>query len=379
MLGHIPRTIKTEIQRYLQPNKVVVLLGPRRMGKTSLIRKILAESSEPYQLLNGEDLGTQELFSRRTIPALSSMLQGKKFLVIDEAQKVPDIGNALKLMVDEIPGLKVMITGSSAFDVENYTGEPLTGRKTTFKLFAISEGELINLEAITERKDKLYERLVYGSYPELLQLPTYEDKNRYLRELLNSYLLKDILTFETIRNSDKIIGLLRLIAFQVGSEVSTTELARSLQISKNTVDKYLDLLTKVFIIHKVGGFSRNLRKEIIKSSRYYFLDNGVRNVLIGNLNSIQQRNDQGILWENYLVSERIKCQHYTNTLVYNYFWRTYDRQEIDWVEDRSGQLHAYEFKWNSKKRVRAPGGWTRAYPKASFEVINPENYLDWLI
>jgi len=377
-MNFIPRIVESQVKRYLRPNKVVVILGPRRVGKTMLIQKILSETTELYLLLNGEDVETRNLFQRRSIKSLESILEGKKFLIIDEAQKIPDIGNALKLMVDEISGLKVLITGSSAFDVENYTGEPLTGRKMTFKLFGISEGELSDIESITERKDNLHKRLIYGNYPELLQAETSLEKHLYLKELVNSYLLKDILTFETIRNADKIIDLLRLIAFQVGSEVKIPELSNSLQVSRNTVDKYLDLLTKVFILQKVGGFSRNLRKEINKSSRYYFLDNGVRNILIGNLNPLNLRNDIGILWENYMVSERIKYQNYNNVLVYNYFWRTYDQQKIDWVEDRGGVLYGYEFKWNSNKKPKAPVAWQKAYPNAKYAVINPENYRDWL-
>lgn len=378
-MDFIPRIAEAQVKAYLRPNKVVVLLGPRRVGKTVLIQKIVSESSEPSVLLNGEDIATRELFERRSVSSLSVMLEGKKFLIIDEAQKIPDIGNALKLMVDEIPGLSVLITGSSAFDVENYTGEPLTGRKMTFNLFGISEEELAVSEKITERKDHLQQRLIYGSYPELLQLSTIKEKHLYLRELVNAYLLKDILTFETIRNSDKIIDLLRLLAFQVGKEVSIPELANSLQMSRNTVEKYLDLLSKVFIIYKIGGFSRNLRKEVIKSSRYYFLDNGVRNVLIGNLNPMKLRDDQGVLWENYMVSERIKFQNYHDMLVYNYFWRTYDQQEVDWVEDRGGKLYGYEFKWNPKKKAKAPAGWQKGYPDAEFHVVNPENYRGWVV
>lgn len=378
-MDFIPRLAEEQVKEFLRPNKVVVLLGPRRVGKTVLIRKIIEESALPYVLLNGEDVATRELFERRSVPSLSVMLDGKRFLVIDEAQKIPDIGAALKLMVDEIPGLKVLITGSSAFDVENYTGEPLTGRKTTFKLFGISEEEINDRIAITERRDQLHQRLVYGSYPELLQLPTEREKHLYLRDLLNSYLLKDILTFETIRNSGKIIDLLRLVAFQVGSEVSIPELSNGLQISRNTVEKYLDLLTKVFILYKVGGFSRNLRKEVNKSSKYYFLDNGVRNILIGNLSPVHLRNDMGPLWENYMIAERVKYQHYHELLVYNYFWRTYDQQEIDWVEDRGGQLHGYEFKWNPRKSAKAPTAWRKAYPDASFQVIYPDNYRIWLL
>ena len=374
----IPRIVESQVAAYLRPNRVVVLLGPRRVGKTFLIDRILRKTEEEYILLNGEDVATRELFTRRSTTALTRMLNGKLFLVIDEAQKIPDIGNALKLMVDTIAGLKVMITGSSAFDVENYTGEPLTGRKMTFKLFSIAEEELDKVIDPLQKVDQLHSSLVYGNYPELLQLHTETEKHLYLRELLNSYLLKDILTFETIRNSDKLVALLRLIAFQVGSEVKTSEIAKTLQISRNTVDKYLDLLTKVFIITKVGGFSRNLRKEVARSNRYYFLDNGVRNILAGNLNPIHLRDDMGALWENYLVSERIKYQNYHHQLSYNYFWRTYDQQEIDWVEDRGGKLYGYEFKWNPKKRPKAPAGWTRAYPTARFAVVNPDNYQDWV-
>jgi len=376
--NHIDRLAEKQVKSYLRPNKVVVILGPRRVGKTVLIKKILSESEEPYLLLNGEDQETKKLFERRTVKSLKSMLRGSKFLIIDEAQKIPDIGNALKLMVDEIDGLKIMITGSSAFDVENYTGEPLTGRKMTFKLFGISEQELKGRFTIVEEKDALYDRLIYGSYPELLQLDTNQEKHLYIKEFLNSYLLKDILTFETIRNSSKIIDLLRLIAFQVGSEVSIPELSNALQVSRNTVDKYLDLLTKVFIIYRVGGFSRNLRKEVNKSVKYYFLDNGIRNILVGNFNPINMRNDMGILWENYMVSERIKHQCYSDMLGYNYFWRTYDQQEIDWIEDRGGTLFGHEFKWNSKKKVKIPVGWKKAYPDAEFKVIHPENYKDWI-
>ncbi|HKK73945.1 MAG TPA: ATP-binding protein [Saprospiraceae bacterium] len=378
-MDQFPRIVQAQVERYLRPNKVVVLLGPRRVGKTFLIRKILSEKEESYTLLNGEDIATRELFARRSQVALAKIVGKKRFLIIDEAQKIPDIGNALKLMVDTIDDLKILITGSSAFDVENYTGEPLTGRKMTFNLYSISEQELAKVHPLIHQVDQLHSSLVYGNYPELLQLPTNEEKYLYLRELLNSYLLKDILTFETIKNSDKIIDLLRLIAYQVGSEVSIPDLSKSLQMSRNTVDKYLDLLTKVFIITRVGGFSRNMRKEVNKSSKYYFLDNGIRNVLVGNLNPVHLRNDMGILWENYMISERIKFQHYNAVLVYNYFWRTYDQQEIDWVEDRGGQLYGYEFKWNPRKKVKAPAAWGKAYPDAGFKVITPDNYREWLI
>ena len=377
-MEYLQRIIKPLVTESLIPNKVVVLLGPRRVGKTVLIHQILEEITAPYLFLNGEDISTRELFSRRSVENFMQLLDGKRLLVIDEAQKIPDIGNALKLMIDEISGLRILITGSSAFDVQNYTGEPLTGRKTTYNLYALSESEYNQIEPIQIRKDKLRERLIYGNYPELLQLKTKKEKNRYLNDLVSSYLLKDILAFENIRNSDKIIALLRLIAFQIGGLVSTAELGQQLSMSGNTVTKYLDLLSKVFIIHRVGGFSRNLRKEITKNSRWYFLDNGIRNILVANVNPIELRNDIGQLWENYIISERIKFQKYSGMIVNNYFWRTYDQQEIDWVEERGGKLYAYELKWSSKKTPKPPRGWNNNYPNSEFKVINPDNYNEWI-
>jgi len=375
---YIDRIIKNQILESLIPNKVVVLLGPRRVGKTILIEQIIGEIEEPYLLMSGEDIRVLELLKRRSTQNYVNLLQGKRLLIIDEAQKIPNIGNILKLMVDQIKGLKIIVTGSSAFDINNYTGEPLTGRKTTYNLFALSEQELDQVETVLEKRDNLHHRLVYGNYPELLHLKDNEKREEYLREILSSYLLKDILAFENIRNADKIFDLLRLIAYQVGGEVSIQELGNQLDMSKNTVDKYLDLLSKVYVLHKVNGFSKNLRKEVTKNSRWYFYDNGLRNAVIANLNPIGLRQDVGMLWENYIISERIKHQRYTKMLVNNYFWRTYDQQEIDWVEERGGKLYGYEFKWNPSKHVKIPGAWKRSYEDAKFEVINPDNYLDWI-
>ena len=374
----INRTIASQILESLVPNKVVVLVGPRRVGKTVLIEQLVNSIGEPYLLLNGEDFAVREILARRTVQNYINLLGGRRVLLIDEAQKIPDIGNILKLMVDQIKGLRLLVTGSSAFDIQNYTGEPLTGRKITFNLYALSEEELNQTESIFEKKDNLYKRLVYGNYPELIQLSGDKQKENYLREIVNSYLLKDILAFENIRNSDKILDLLRHIAFQIGKEVSLQELGNQLDMSKNTVDKYLDLLSKVYVIHKVRGFSRKLRKEITKNSRWYFLDNGLRNILVANVNPISARNDIGMLWENYVISERIKFQRYHQLTVNNYFWRTYDQQEIDWVEEHGGRLYGYEMKWNPGKRPKAPISWEKSYPDSDFQVIHPDNYLDWI-
>lgn len=377
-MKYLDRIIENQILESLIPNKVIVLIGPRRVGKTILIEQILEKVEEPYLLMSGEDITVLELLKRRSAQNYVNLLQGKRLLVIDEAQKIPDIGNILKLMIDQIKGLKIIVTGSSAFDINNYTGEPLTGRKITYNLFALSEQELDQVENVFEKKDNLHKRLVYGNYPELLQLKEDARKEEYLREIISSYLLKDILAFENIRSADKIFDLLRLIAFQIGGEVSLQELGNQLGMSKNTVDKYLDLLSKVYVLHKVNGFSKNLRKEVTKNSRWYFYDNGLRNAIIANLNPISLRNDIGMLWENYIISERIKYQRYNKMLVNNYFWRTYDQQEIDWVEERGGKLYGYEFKWNTKKYVKTPGAWSKNYENAEFEVINPDNYLEWI-
>lgn len=374
----LKRQIENQVIEYLVPNKVVVLLGPRRVGKTVLIQQILEKISEPYLLLHGEDQDVRRQLEYRSTQRYKNLLGGKSLLIIDEAQKIPDIGNILKLMVDTIEGIKILATGSSAFDLEKFTGEPLTGRKMTFNLLALSEEELNQTENIFQKNANLRHRLVYGNYPELIHIPDLNKKKIYLDDLINSYLLKDILEFDLIRNSDKILQLLRLIAYQVGGEISYTELGKQLGMSKNTVERYLDLLAKVFIIHSVGAWSRNLRKEIVKGRRWYFYDNGIRNALIGNMNDIENRNDIGILWENYIVSERIKYQKYNNMLVYNYFWRTYDQQEIDWIEDRGGKLYAYEFKWKSKRKAKFPKIFQETYPESSFKVINNENYLEWL-
>lgn len=374
----VKRQIEDQIFDYLKPNKVVVLLGPRRVGKTVLIRQVLERTSEPYLLLHGEDQDVKNKLAYRSTQRYKNLLGDIKLLIIDEAQKIPEIGLILKLMVDTIDGIKILATGSSAFDLEKFMGEPLTGRKTTFHLLALSEKELLQTETIFQNSANLRVRLIYGNYPELLHLPNPNDRKIYLDDLIKSYLLKDILEFDLIRNSDKILQLLRLIAHQIGSEVSYTELGKQLGMSKNTVERYLDLLSKVFIVHSVGAWSRNLRKEIVKGKRWYFYDNGIRNALIGDLAPIENRKDVGILWENYIVGERIKHQKYTNMLVYNYFWRTYDQQEIDWIEDRNSELHAYEFKWSEKKKGKFPKAFKDTYPNSRFEVINNSNYLPWV-
>ena len=375
---YFDRAIFNSVLNKLNSNKVILLLGARRIGKTTLIKQIIEKCNEPYLLLNGEDIETIDALKKHSVENYKRLLGKNKFLIIDEAQKIPEIGNALKLMIDEINGIKILVTGSSMFDLNNKLGEPLTGRKITFHLFPLAQMEISQTENLIQTKARLEDRLVFGSYPELFQYESKEEKTQYLKELVNSYLLKDILAFENIRNSNKLLDLLRLLAFQMGKEVSMDELGRQLSIGKNTVERYLDLLSKVFVIYRLQGFSRNLRNEISKSSKWYFYDNGIRNTLIANHNAIALRNDVGELWENYLLAERIKFQHYSGMLVNNYFWRTYQQQEIDFIEERAGNLYAYEAKWSVTKKVKEPKTWKEAYPNSQFEVISPENYHAWI-
>lgn len=379
-MNFLNRGVDTAFSKKVLPNKVLILLGARRVGKTAFIKNYLQNIPKTdYLQLNGEDIDDASLLKERSVSNYSRLLANVKLLVIDEAQNIPDIGLILKLIVDSIDGIKIIATGSSVFDLSNKLGEPLVGRKNTIYLFPLAQMEFANYENFKETTQKLGERLLFGSYPELEQYPDWNDKINYIKEIINSYLLKDILVYGGIKQSNKILDLLKLIAYQVGQEVSLQELARQLGISKNTVESYLDLLSKVFVIYKVPGFSRNLRKEITKSNRWFFYDNGIRNGIIGNFTPLDSRTDVGALWENYLASERIKNQNYTQKTVSNYFWRTYDQQELDWLEEENGNLTGFEFKWNENRKAKIPTAFAKAYPEASFEVISKGNYLDFIV
>ena len=374
---NIPRKALNLIKNKVQPGKVIILLGARRVGKTFLLNQYLKDMTEKYIFWNGEDFAVHDLLKRRSVQNYKNILGDAKLLIIDEAQKIPDAGMILKLIVDSFENLKIVVTGSSAFDITNLTGEPLTGRKFEITLYPVSENEFRQIEKPGEWFDNLSQRLVYGNLPELANIENQKDKAEYLREIISSYLLKNILAFENLRNSSKLFDLLKLIAFQAGNEVSVQELGKQLPMSKNTVERYLDILSKVFVVYKLNGFSRNLRKEIVKNSKWNFYDNGIRNAIIANFNSITTRDDLGVLWENYLMSERIKHLSYSGVICNRYFWRTYDKQEIDLIEEREGKLFAYEFKWKADKAV-VPAAWESAYPDASYEVITSQNFMDWL-
>lgn len=371
------RHVLSQILDKTASNKVLVLYGARRVGKTHLMRDVEKQFAGKSLFLNAEDLDTMALLSDRRVAAFRRWVADIDLLIIDEAQVVPEIGKSLKLLIDSFPKLTILASGSSAFELSNKTGEPLVGRQIRFQLFPIAQMELSSQENYLETKQQLENRLMYGSYPEVLKLETAEGKTDYLRELVNAYLLKDILMFEQVRYSNKMLQLLQLVAYQTGHEVSYDELSKTLQIDRNTVERYLDLFSKVFIITRIGGYSKNLRKEVTKSSKWYFLDNGIRNALINNFQPLYQRADIGALWENYLIAERIKYNSYARKTPLTYFWRTYDQQELDWLEVADDQLSAYEFKWKDTK-VKFPKAFVEAYPDAAKHWINQENFIDFV-
>jgi len=370
-----------DLGSYLHPREALILYGPRRVGKTTLLEKYLKTTKLKYRLETGENILAKDIFSSQDLPRLQEYLQGYELLVIDEAQTIPNIGAGLKLIIDQIPDVKIIATGSSSFDLANQVGEPLTDRKTTLTLYPVSQLELLqDGHNSFDLKQRLSEFLIFGSYPKVLTANNRDEKIRLVEELVGSYILKDILALDKIKASRTILDLLKLLAFQIGSEVSLGELSRQLSIDGKTVSKYLDLLEKSFIIIRLGGFSRNLRSEITDKAKYYFLDNGIRNGVISQFNNLDTRNDIGQLWENFIFIERLKKRSYQHLYGQSYFWRTYEQQEIDLVEERDGKLFTYEYKWSPKnKTILPPKAWISSYPEhQSFEVINPDNYLDFI-
>ncbi len=365
------------ISKYIVDGKVLIIYGARRTGKTTLLRQFVKSIKEDYIFVSGEDISVQDYLSSQSIQKLKDFIGESKLLIIDEAQAIKNIGINLKLMVDHIPGLKIIATGSSTFDLSQSVGEPLTGRNFVITQFPLAQIEIMNIENKAETMANLESRLIYGSYPEIVKMNGNSLKKDYLNELVNSYSLKDILQYENIRNSEKLKRLLQLIAFQIGKEVSITELGKQLGMGKNTVDRYLDLLEKVFVIYKLPGFSRYLRKEIQKSNRYFFYDLGIRNALINNFNPLDLRNDIGQIWENYLITERMKKFSFKRTFHNYYFWRTYDQKEIDLVEENDGNVIGYEIKWNKNKSSNKKS-WLKTYPDSVFEIINKENYIEFI-
>lgn len=374
----IKRFYSNKLENWIQPNKVLVLYGPRQVGKTTLIRSYLENYKGKLFQSTGEDAQLQQLLDEPRISDLKVFFGDYDLLFIDEAQMIPNVGLALKLLVDHIPDIKIIATGSSSFDLSNKVGEPLVGRQFILKLLPVSLLELKEDLGWADVYAQLETLMIYGTYPDVLNQKSLKEKVNYLNLLRDGYLYKDLLILEQLKNSKKLNDLLRLLAFQIGQEVSIQELGVQLGMSKNTVARYLDLLEKAFVIINVRGFSRNLRKEVSKSSRFYFYDNGVRNAVINNFNRLQNRDDVGKLWENFVFMERMKKREYHQIHANVYFWRTYDQKEIDLVEERGGKLFGYEFKYRPQK-VIPPQDWLKTYSGASFKVVHRDNLDSFIL
>ncbi|MEK7127354.1 MAG: ATP-binding protein [Patescibacteria group bacterium] len=369
-------TLKSEL---VNTNKGLVIYGPRQVGKTTLINDLLNEFKWNTLILNGDQRGSWwELLTSRELSKLTLLTSGYDAVFIDEAQRIPEIGLSLKILLDNFPKLKIIVTGSSSLDLASKISEPLTGRIYSYKLFPISCGELREIKTPYEMETQIEERLIYGSYPEIFSLDGILAKTKYLQNLVDTYLYKDLLEFGDIRNSSKIHDLLKLLAFQVGNQVSLNELGNSLELSRITVGRYIDLLEKSFIIFRLSGFSRNLRKEVTKMDKIYFYDTGVRNAIIGNLNTLNSRDDAGKLWENFLITERMKKLQYEQKIFSLYFWRLSSGAEIDLIEETEGELHGFEFKYG-KRIVKTPNSWTIGYPNATATLVNQDNWQEFVV
>lgn len=370
----IERFLTDRVLKAIEPGKVTILYGPRQVGKTTLLSQLSKELSEPYLQISGDQLKYREVLSSEDSQKLKGLIGDSKILIIDEAQRVPNIGLNLKIIVDNFPEVRVLVTGSASLDLAGKVSEPLTGRKKSFMLYPVSYQEIEKWQGRFETEQQLERWLVFGTYPEALTTEGRQQREDYLAELVSSYLYKDILDFGGVKKSDKIVDLLRLLAFQIGHEVAISELASNLALDRTTVEKYLNLLEQSFVIYKVSGFSRNLRKEIAKTNRYYFYDNGVRNALIENFNDIRLRDDKGQLWENFLFMERLKLNQNLGRRANYYFWRTYDQKEINLVEERGGKIYGFEFKWRGDIRSTVKEEFTKAYQGAQVKTVNRDNF-----
>jgi len=375
----IPRVLtETVISKIKSSDKGIIIYGARQVGKTTLVDDVIKNLGLKTLTVNADQSKYVNIFSQRDLNRMKDFVEGYELLFIDEAQRIPEIGINLKLILDNFKNLKVVVTGSSSLDLASKISEPLTGRAWTYKLYPISFYEMSAFKNKFELKDQIEERLIYGSYPEVFSLTGESNKREYLQNLTDAYLYKDLLELGDVRNSHKIRDLLKLLAFQVGSEVSLSELGNNLGMGKDTVSRYVDLLEKSYIIFRLEGFRRNLRKEVTKMDKIFFYDLGIRNMLIDNLKPLKERNDVGQLWENFLISERIKYLSYSQIYASNYFWRLYTGAELDYVEEAGGELTGYEFKFGGKV-AKAPLGWKTAYPDSKFKCINRDNFLEFII
>ncbi len=372
----ITRSIEEKIRKQLFGGRAIVIMGARRTGKTTLFRQLL-ESEDNVLWMNGDEPDVRGLFENITSTRLKAIIGNARLVVIDEAQRITDIGIKLKLITDQMPEVQLLASGSSSFDLANKINEPLTGRKWEYKLFPLSFAELVGETNLLEEKRMIPHRMVYGSYPDVV---THQGNEvAILRELTQSYLYKDILEFDKIHKPDKLAKLLQALAYQIGSEVSFNELAQLCDLDAKTVANYVTILEQAYIIFRLGSFSRNLRNELKSSRKIFFYDNGIRNAIIGNFSQVENRDDVGALFENYVISECFKRKEYTGDYANSWFWRNTNQQEIDYIEEKDGQLNAFELKWNPKRKCSAPLSFRNAYPNASFTVIHHDNIEELLL
>jgi predicted AAA+ superfamily ATPase len=371
------RTLKEKIKSWLFQGKVIILYGPRQVGKTTLVKELINEYDDSLYM-NCERQPVWELLSSGNLERIRQYLGQAKLVVFDEAQKIPNIGELLKLLIDTYPDIQYIATGSSSFDLTNILSEPLTGRNVKFIMYPISLIELKQHYDPIQQDEMIDNMLLYGSYPDIISR-SQEQKEKLLDELTSDYLFKDVLRFENMRRSDILINLLKAIALQAGHEVSLRELSNLLKVSVDTVQRYISLLEKSFVLFSLSSFSRNLRNEIAKGKKYFFYDLGIRNSLLQNFIPLSGRNDAGQLWENFCLIERIKYNQARSKRVNMYFWRTYQQQEIDLLEEHSGKLYAYEFKLNPRNKDKAPSTFIKSYPDCDFQIIHRQNYHQFLM
>ena len=371
----IKRYLLENLKKDLNKNKALLLLGARQVGKTTLLQD-LSKSWNDTLWLTGDELETQRMFENPTTTRFKAEFSGIKYLIIDEAQRLPNVGLGLKLITDHLNNIQLLVTGSSAFELSNRLNESLMGRTYEYQLFPLSFSEMADFHTLREEKRLLLYRLIFGYYPNVVVQP--EDNKKILYNLVQNFLYKEMLMLEGVKKSDKIVKLLQALAFQIGSQVSYNEISKIVGLNAATVEKYIIMLEQSFVIFRLGTFSRNLRNELSKSRKIYFYDNGIRNALIDNLSSVEVRTDVGALWENFLVSERMKFLKNNERWCKRYFWRTKEQQEIDYIEEEEGELRAFEFKWNPHTKARITKTFTNAYPHAKTQIITPENYVDFV-
>jgi predicted AAA+ superfamily ATPase len=372
----IQRFISSLISEKINKGKAIIIMGPRQVGKTTLLEN-LPINYEDVLWLNGDELDVQNIFSEISATRIQALMGAKKIIILDEAQRIENIGIKLKLITDTLKTVQLFATGSSSFELANKINEPLTGRKWEYNMFPISFGEMVNHHGLLEEKRMIPHRLIFGYYPEIVS--NLGEEMKRLKLLSESYLYRDILNWENIQKPDKITKLLQALAYQVGSHISFNELGQICGLDSKTIEKYISLLEKSFIIFRLNSFSRNLRNELKSSKKIYFYDNGIRNALVTNFNQIENRDDMGALWENFLVSERKKVIEYKEIWNQTYFWKTKTQQEIDYIEESNGEIKAYEFKWNSSKKVSSPSLFSKGYPKAEFTCIHKDNVESFLL